>query len=213
MQNGINLGESDFVSIYVYLLDFDKNDQYKEIRVIESYGLEEFDQIYRLTKDGLEYLFDAEDYLNNFMQIGDKIIFTNYFTYTSDNKWITMGYYLYEDGKFNYIDRFSTGEKITDEDGAYTEGFQKLEFGTNATIHDSSTITYKDGQLEGYYNILRKSESVDDNGFTIDCYDIRLTKDSNYTTSKENGDGTYSEVTEILPAGTILEDVEMDFNV
>lgn len=187
------------------VIDLDESDQYKELLLTVSEGVLSSESIYRLTKDGLKLIFEVDTRLDYLTKVKDKVICTNYSVMTSEKEWITMGYYLYEEGKFKFIDRFATGEKITDENGMLPANFQELEFDTS--FRDNSSKSYKNGELTGKYNLISyKKLSETENDYKFGECDIRLTQDAKYTIKDEIDD-----VTEMLPAGTILEDFEIDF--
>lgn len=176
----------DYMLDYMWLIDLDENDQYKEIVIKRVYGLDSKINIYRLTKNGMKLLFDVDNDWDELLKIGDKWIFTQYFCISfgiSDG--ILMGYYIYEDGEFKYVDRFATGEKINDENGEFPKEFQKIKFGVGG---ESYLGSYKDGNLSCVFNIISRN----DNG----NYTIKLTEDGKCDDS-------------IVPAGTVLEDVEI----
>lgn len=172
----------EYMLDYMWLIDLDENDQYKEIVIKRVYGLDSKINIYRLTKNGMKLLFDVDNDWDELLKIGDKWIFTQYFL-SYDG--ILMGYYIYEDGEFKYVDRFATGEKINDENGEFPKEFQKIEFGVGG---ESYLGSYKGGNLSCVFNIIARNDKGN--------YTIRLT---------ENGKCDDS----IVSAGTVLEDVEI----
>lgn len=171
---------------YMWLIDLDEADQYKEIAILRVWGLESQIKIYRLTKYEIRLLFDVYNDWNTLLKVKNKWIFTEY--YDSDIE-ILMGYYLYEDGGFKYIDRLATGEKITDENGVFPKGFQEIEFGVGG---ETSFGEYKGINFYGVFNILSRNADG--------SYNIRLTKPC-YSDPEEQK--------EIFPAGTVLEDVRL----
>ena len=169
---------------HMWLIDLDETDQYKEIVIERVYGLESQIKIYRLTKNGIKLVFDVDNDWDELLKVKNKWIFTRYYEF--DIK-ILMGYYLYEDGEFKYVDRLATGEKKCDENGVFPKGFQEIEFGVGG---DASWGEYKGINFSGVFNILSRNADG--------SYDIRLTKPC-YSNNEEQK--------EIFPAGTVLEGV------
>lgn len=192
------------------VIDLDENDQYKELLLTTSEGLLSSEYIYRLTRNGLELIFTSDSQWDYFVKIGDKVIYTNN-KFRTEEGVITKGYYLYEDGEFKYIDRFATGENVTDENGMFPESFQKLEF--YAAGGESIVLGYKDGDVVGTFNLISYEEKYEqESDFHYPKYDVRLTKDCEYHVSHFDSNHNYTHTTtEILPAGTILEDIGIDF--
>lgn len=180
----------------MWVVDLDKTDQYKEIVIEESEGVDSYIYIYRLSKDGLKVLFSKYVYEDDLIMVNDKLILTNYLN--SLDKKITIGYYAYDDGEFKYIDRLATGEKIKDEEGMLPNDFQKQEFGL-CIAYDGKT------GIDGTFNLVKYDNNINKDEYGIyyrqPKYTVRLVNDIVYY----KNDGT-TEV--ILPAGTVLENVE-----
>ena len=70
------IGSGKFGNMWV--VDLDKTDQYKEIVIEESDGVDSYIYIYRLSKDGLKVLFSKYVYEDDLIMANDKLILTNY---------------------------------------------------------------------------------------------------------------------------------------
>lgn len=116
----------------------DELDNKKEL-VVRSVGAGESGcidiTVYEIEKDGLRLLTTfGEDWeiesINGkyfFLHVLDGIVEDKY----SYSRGLILGYYLYEDGEFKFIDRFLNGEKICDEYGNFSKNFREAIF----TLH------------------------------------------------------------------------------
>ena len=185
----------------VWVMDLDEKDSFKELFVKNRNAESEF-TIYRLTKIGVKVLFDKLDNWNEFVKVDGRWIFTNYI-YSIDKYKITIVYDVYEDGEFKFIDRFATGEKVDHNGNSLPEEFQKIEFSTEFFAAESEGISayYKGDELNCAFNIL----SFEDKENTR-YYNIKLTQDGEHVSY--SGEEEHKET---LPAGTVLENVELAF--
>ena len=158
--------------------------------------------IYRIKRDGLELLLNvADDWTSNGLKkVNDKWIYTNSFRYGEGWNFL-YGYYLYENDDFKYIERFATGEKISDENGNYPKGFQELVFEPNGIF----VTPFESGNLEeeSKFHILSRGNSE----LFGEVYSIKILEDT-YTTRFIGSQGETDETYE-LKSGTVLEDVRI----
>lgn len=109
----------------MYEIDLDENDQYKELYLEAYSGIDGNATVLRLTKEGIKFIGDS--YCGDMLcKIGNKWIKTRWhwdFVYD-----ISLGYYMYEDGEFKYVEKFATGEDIYDENGMFPKDFQEMVF-------------------------------------------------------------------------------------
>lgn len=169
---------------YMWIIDLDVNDNYKEMVVRRMWGIDSYElDIYRFTKDGVLLLLakPKHDLEDDLVKIGDKWILTNYLFADVEQYHVIMGYYIYEDGGFKYIEKFATGEDLPSENEFFPENFQKLVF-------DSDNNGVKMSDIKGRFQFISYN--------AIGSFTIKLIEDC---VRYENG--------EIIPAGTILEDV------
>ncbi len=169
---------------YMWIIDLDVNDNYKEMVVRRMWGIDSYElDIYRFTKDGVLLLLakPKHDLEDDLVKIGDKWILTNYLFADVEQYHVIMGYYIYEDGGFKYIEKFATGEDLPSENEFFPENFQKLVF-------DSDNNGVKMSDIKGKFQFISYN--------AIGSFTIKLIEDC---VRYENG--------EIIPAGTILEDV------
>lgn len=174
---------------YMWIIDLDANDNYKEMVVRRIWGIDSYElDIYRFTKDGILLLLaqPKHDLGDDLVKIGDKWILTNYLFADVEQYHVIMGYYIYEDGGFKYIQKFATGEDLTSENELLPENFRKLVF-------DSRNGGIKIDAIQGKFQFI----SYNAKGFTIKLIEDCV-RDGNE---------------EIIPAGTILEDVWISQNI
>lgn len=128
-----------------------------------------------------------------------------------------LGYYLYEDGEFKYIDRFLNGEKIIDENGNLNQNFQDQVFTvwvetSGIDIEDSliNLNLMNEAEIHGTdrmfflatakVKILNQYRGRDRNDYETNMYDIEIVEDF-------TGKHTFREYDLTLPAGTVLKGV------
>ena len=196
----------------VFLFDLDESDNYKELYVCKSESVFTTYETYRIKKDGLELIYDnvllynnnSKQYIGGFAEVIESV-----------SKAPILGYYIYENGEFKYIDRFLNGEKITDENGELNSNFKNEIFTVNV---ETSGIDVEDSLKN--LNLLSVNEDVfgdrsflakakikflkqyeeASTGYTL--YDIEIAEDftNTYRTMSQE-----QEIT--LPAGTVLKGV------
>ncbi len=172
----------------VGVIDLDPADEYKEIIIEQGEGMDSFYSIHRLTKDGLVRLYEG----SSFDDGGLRLINGNYISPSYDiQPGIVFGYDVYEDGEFKTIHRFLTGEKITDENGNFTEGFTNQVFDVPAEGY--SIVVFYNGNTGGIFGKVKFLKRTYVEGRYI--YDVELADDCRVETKDENI---------ILPKGTIL---------
>lgn len=185
-------------SCYLWaIVDLDPSDMYKEL-VVEFYGGIDaycYVNIYRVTKDGLEEI-DSHECVE-IRKLNNKYILPEY-NYNVEER-LVEGYYMYEDGEFKFIDRFLTGEKITDEEENYTENFRNQIF--TVPGDDSSIELYAKYQgdivrVRGKIKLLKKVFYEDVELYRNVYYNCEAVEDVYII---KNGERIQ------IPAGTILE--------
>lgn len=193
----------------VGVIDLDEHDNYKEIVIHRNDGIDGMIYIYRVYNSGLKLLKEFEqDWLDNgLIKVNDKWVYCNTF-YPSYNFNFLFGYDIYENGEFRHMNKFATGENITDENGNFPKGFQNIEFETleGVSIEDS-----KYPYLRAKFNILSYKEPYNDgNTYHQAKYSIRVLEDSEYIVENRDNNGELIESsTKILPAGSVIQDVEI----
>ena len=188
----------------VEIIDLDVKDNYKEILIYTISGNSSGIIIYRVKSKGLEEIFEYDLGWESFLKVNDKYVLSEDF-YTGDFRF-PFGYYIYEDGVFKHIDRFATGEKITNDKGEINENFKKLIFTTDKYYEGASfekeingeTLQLKSGTKFSFVGY-RKNE----NNWSV--YDIKIIDDTYWV------DYLYDNV-EPIKAGTIIKDVEAELS-
>ena len=205
---------------YIYsaiLFDLDENDNYKEIYICKTDGMDSEYETYRIKKDGLELIYNSallyndtsKQYIGGFETVIDGV-----------NPTPVLGYYLYEDGEFKYIDRFLNGEKITDEFGNLNQNFKDEIFTVNVEtsglntedsiknlniINDAKDIPNDMTFLaRAKVRFVREYNEIDSYGYETKMYDIEIVEDFT-NTYYYDFDTKEQEIT--IPAGTILKGI------
>lgn len=207
--------EEEYCGFYASIIDLDENDNYKELYVRKIIAQTICYETYRIKKDGLDLMCIGgilyNEILNQYI-CGFKEIIKDVSPVP------VLGYYLYKDGEFKYIDRFLNGEKIIDENGNLNQNFQNQVFTVgigygginiedslfNLNLMDESKVTIDDKAffLAGAkVKFLSQYSGRDSNNNEINVYDIEIVED--FT----NKDGWNKEYELTLPAGTILKGV------
>lgn len=181
---------------FVGVIDLEPTDEYKEIVVRIGLGMETEFHLYKLTSTGIELIYkyqliDVSEY--GLVIVNDRYVIPVSANMVNDN--LVMGYYMYEDGKFKYIDRFLTGEKIKDENGNYTENFRNQVFTAQSEGSRLCQVYYNGNivNIGGKVKFLKQSKN--ENGY---IYDVELVEDSLIWIGTQ-------EIT--LPKGTILRNL------
>lgn len=182
-------------SYYAAIIDIDKKDNYKEVVILADNDIERKVSIYRLKNDNVELLYTHSFYgwhkdglvfskKNDCYIVLDKAI-------EGVNGIPYLGYYKYENGKFEYINRFLNGEKITNDVGEFTENFSNKEY----IVGYEGAGLYASGDSEilsqAHIKFLRYISG------DIDKYDIVLMND--IKDEKNNV---------LLSSGTVINEVE-----
>ncbi len=182
-------------SYNVAIVDIDKKDNYKEVVILANNNIERKESIYRLKNDNVELLYTHSFYgLHKdglvFCKNNDcYIILDKAIEGVNDSPY--LGYYKYENGKFEYIDRFLNGEKITNDAGEFSENFRNKEY--IAGYEGAGLYVSGDSEIlsQAHLKFLRYISN------DVDKYDIILMSD--IKDEKENV---------ILNSGTVINGVE-----
>ncbi len=192
----------------VAVIDIDPTDNSKEIVLQVCSDGFNTNVLYKIDSDGklVEYLDSNKFIEKELCYINGKFIIPVYLV----NKYakpIIIGYYAYTDGEFKYIDRCLTGEKSTEENGYLIKEIQDEIFYCDGALHyiekDKKSTTNKDKSTK--FKILKVK--IDFNEQTNEYekkYDVELLEDTEWGDDK---------TTEILPKGTVLEDVNYTYLV
>ncbi len=174
--NGESLSkEGHFPGTCVGVIDMDSSDEYKEIVVRTGAEATASYEFYKLTKKGIELIYQYEADVVGATEIilmNNKYIIPIVSSIVSEN--LIFGYYMYEDGEFKFIDRFLTGEKITDEEGNYPEKFKNQIFSVSS--EGSYCLVYYKGNIvpiSGKVKLLKQNKN--ENGY---IYDVELVEDA-----------------------------------
>lgn len=179
------------------VIDLNEIDNYKELVIDERHGTDGRIYIYRVQKDEFVLLNDFELAWNDFCNLNGRWIFTYYFTPVSD---VSEGYWVYQNDKFEFIDRFINGEPVTNENGEYSRNYQSMIWKVpeeNGGISKSIDDLYPQLLAGTEYSFVAKRKIISQKfGETI-VHDIKIINDSKWS----NG--------EKISAGTILENVNI----
>ncbi len=187
---GENHGES------IGVIDLDETDSYKELVIEERPGIDGRLYFYRVTKDDFILIDDLNLGWNDLCNINGKWIFTNYITSATV---VSEGYWIYQNGKFEFVDRFINGEPVTNENGEYSKNYQSLIWkvpgeagGISKSIDD-----FKTQLLAGTeYSFVAKRKIDTEYGETT-VHDIKIINDTEWSTGEK------------ISAGTILQNVDI----
>ena len=196
------------VETCVGIIDFDENDDKKELVVWSSSGLDYVYYIYEIENDGLRLIYMGEPFIkvnNRYVRLVTDESFLN--------GTVVFGYYIYEDGDIKFINRLLNGELATDEKGYYPESFQNIVYTTDASqewgnhvypIIENNRTTRKLLSHGASIRILRgyetETELYDSYSDTLRVKDIEIMDETSYLSLYN---GKEYEV-EKLPKGTIL---------
>lgn len=183
----------------VAVIDLDETDASKEIVIRESQDGFWKNVVYKINSNNeldAKARFVVGD--GGIYKTNDKFIFP--ITLLSSRISPVIGYYIYEDGEYKYIDRCLTGEKNINEDGYLPEKIRNEVY----TFDESLSTIYKDGkELKETYSIKFLNTKVkynEEDGKLQKICDIELVQDAKY------GE-LYEDDYEILPAGTVMNEV------
>ena len=183
----------------VAVIDLNPNDNSKELVIRESQDGFWKNAVYKLNENNeidLSTRFVGGEL--GIYQIEDKYIFP--VTLLASKISPVIGYYIYNEGEFKYIERCLTGEKTVDEEGLFPE---KIREKTYVFSEELSNVYKDEKNLKEIYSIRflnTKLEYDKENEKLIRRCDIELMQDAKY------GE-VYKEASEVLPQGTILKDV------
>ena len=178
---------------YVTLFDVDENDGCKELILQKNTGLWVDVFVYQAKNDGLKLIGNFGE---SILKVNDRYIIPKYNYDFSE--YFVEGYYLYEDGEIKFIDRLLTGEKITDEEGNYTENFRKLVFtapGGDSSIHCYAKYNGEIVRVAGEVKLIKKVNYKTDAGMNSEYYHLEAASELELYAGE-------SKVK--IPAGTIL---------
>ena len=191
--------ESEYYGIRgVAVVDIDKEDNSKEIILKMSSDGFDYNVLYKIDSDGnlVEYFKDKTMIEQEPCYYNGKFIIPVNLVIKAVGP--VIGYYEYDNGEFKYVDKCLTGEKSANESGDLIEKIQNEIFGCNTEL---SFITKDEKEIKSNttFQILKvKFEFNKEENKYEKKYDIKLLEDAKWGDDK---------TTEMLPKGTILEDV------
>ena len=191
--------ESEYYEICgVAVVDIDKEDDSKEIILKMSSDGFDYNVLYKIDSDGnlVEYFKDKTMIEQEPCYYNGKFIIPVNLVIKAVGP--VIGYYEYDNGEFKYVDKCLTGEKSANESGDLIEKIQNEIFGCNTEL---SFITKDEKEIKSNttFQILKvKFEFNKEENKYEKKYDIKLL---------ENAEWGDDNTTEILPEGTVLEDV------
>ena len=191
--------ESEYYGIRgVAVVDIDKEDNSKEIILKMSSDGFDYNVLYKIDSDGnlVEYFKDKTMIEQEPCYYNGKFIIPVNLVIKAVGP--VIGYYEYDNGEFKYVDKCLTGEKSANESGDLIEKIQNEIFGCNTEL---SFITKDEKEIKSNttFQILKvKFEFNKEENKYEKKYDIKLL---------ENAEWGDDNTTEILPEGTVLEDV------
>ncbi len=183
----------------VAVVDIDKEDNSKEIILKMSSDGFDHNVLYKFESDGnlVEYFKDKKMIEQEPCYYNGKFIIPVNLVIKAVGP--VIGYYEYDNGEFKYVDKCLTGEKSTNESGDLIEKIQNEIFECNTEL---SFVTKGEKEIKSNttFQILKvKFEFNKEENKYEKKYDIKLLEDAEW------GD---DNTTEILPKGTVLEDVD-----
>lgn len=195
--------EDDYYSICgVAVVDIDKEDNEKEIILKLSSDGFDHNVLYKIDSDGnlVEYFKDKAMVEQEPCYYNGKFIMPVNLVVKAVGP--VIGYYEYDNGEFKYVDKCLNGEQSTDENGYLIEKIQNEVYDCNAEL---SFITKGEKEIKSNatFQIIKvRFEFNETENKYEKKYDIKLLDDAEW------GD---DNTTEILPEGTILEDVNYTY--
>ena len=182
----------------VAVVDIDKEDNSKEMILKLSSDGFDYNVLYKIDSDGnlVEYFKDKTMIEQEPCYYNGKFIIPVNLVIKAVGP--VIGYYEYDNGEFKYVDKCLTGEKSTNDSGDLIEKIQNETFDCDTELH-FITKGEKEIKSNTTIQILRvKFEFNKEENKYEKKYDIKLLEDAEW------GD---DNTTEILPEGTVLEDV------